>query len=774
MANIDEITWEVPEAATVEDLEPYVNVMKAFATACDTDDQGVTNVNRANTVKLCLWVRRCVRTGTLDSRKKFQAAARAAGLDDALLMLAETGFGAAFCALEALVYRNEPMAVYLAKQRVPHLVARLLGELGTPSGGAGALGLQVKYSNDPWLTSAMLYLLAAMAAFSFRSHASIIDAGLLPVLVRFSHLVEDEETAMADAVGSANSEVAHTRELLGSRVNVCARASAVLRNLAHNRNNHTQLISGDVPSALHAMVESSGDASTRVHAATALACLSGGEEDDPTLMIAEPVVVEILATLDAAIDGREHLGQTWTVWKLVQGLARLSINETNKAVLARHGAVELIARILEGKHHKPLVVQRFTVRTCWNLCFLKENRQAVLQHPTLVPRLQDLAGRSARWTFEDGKLLANALKGCLWTLGMYDGDSDFRDVLATHSSSLATSSLEQSHALIPDSAWSDPVSLASGGVEQRSAAVGVGHVMLSYNWQTQGDVLLLRDELQARGYETWVDVDRMRGSTLEAMARAIEEASVVLICYSRGYKESQACRLEAEYAFQLKKPIVPVRMEDWAPSGWLGVICGSRMYYDLFTANQSRRARQERLEALLHTIALTVSGQDDESDGYREAFEEGRLRHSGRPLSSVDIHAHMADRAAPLHAAGNVAPAYMSAHVPSGSAEHIARLEHGRSNLRSETCFADVVSWDVSEVEEWARDNGMPWLTAAVRREEIDGGALLGLRTAAAHDPVAFTAALKTELVLRRAGHRFKLLHALQALCVDDKRRPGS
>ena len=46
---------------------------------------------------------------------------------------------------------------------------------------------------------------------------------------------------------------------------------------------------------------------------------------------------------------------------------------------------------------------------------------------------------------------------------------------------------------------------------------------------------------QADGFQVWIDVDEMGGSTLEAMANAIEEAAVVLICMSENYKNSNSC-----------------------------------------------------------------------------------------------------------------------------------------------------------------------------------------------------------------------------------------
>lgn len=47
----------------------------------------------------------------------------------------------------------------------------------------------------------------------------------------------------------------------------------------------------------------------------------------------------------------------------------------------------------------------------------------------------------------------------------------------------------------------------------------------------------------------------------------------------------QACRTEAEYAFQQRKKIVPLIMESgYRPTGWLGALIGTRLYFDLSDA----------------------------------------------------------------------------------------------------------------------------------------------------------------------------------------------
>ena len=66
--------------------------------------------------------------------------------------------------------------------------------------------------------------------------------------------------------------------------------------------------------------------------------------------------------------------------------------------------------------------------------------------------------------------------------------------------------------------------------------------MISYQWDVQKLVIQIKNKLQADGYKVWMDIDEMGGSTLESMARAVENASVVLVCVSQKYKESPNCR----------------------------------------------------------------------------------------------------------------------------------------------------------------------------------------------------------------------------------------
>ena len=89
--------------------------------------------------------------------------------------------------------------------------------------------------------------------------------------------------------------------------------------------------------------------------------------------------------------------------------------------------------------------------------------------------------------------------------------------------------------------------------------------------------------MEAAGFKTWMDEEDMpSGSLLDGMATAVSDSAVVLACFSEGYKKSGPCRMEAEYALKIQKPILYVKAEkNYKPDGWLSFIMGQNMYYDV-------------------------------------------------------------------------------------------------------------------------------------------------------------------------------------------------
>ena len=77
------------------------------------------------------------------------------------------------------------------------------------------------------------------------------------------------------------------------------------------------------------------------------------------------------------------------------------------------------------------------------------------------------------------------------------------------------------------------------------------------------------------------------------MAQAIEKSICVLVCVTEKYKESNFCRLEAEYLTQTNKPFIPILMEKgYRADGWLGIILGSKIFVD-FTKLEFTNAMNE-------------------------------------------------------------------------------------------------------------------------------------------------------------------------------------
>ncbi|XP_077988725.1 uncharacterized protein LOC144443204 isoform X2 [Glandiceps talaboti] len=128
-----------------------------------------------------------------------------------------------------------------------------------------------------------------------------------------------------------------------------------------------------------------------------------------------------------------------------------------------------------------------------------------------------------------------------------------------------------------------------------------GHIMLSYNWKYQKLVLKINQRLRAKGYVTWIDVENMSGSILDAMADAVQESYLVLVCYCKAYQKSPNCRTEGEYVFSLKKDFIPLKMEEFRPGNWLGAFLGNQLYVDF---SEGDEIFEEKMELLLQQIEM--------------------------------------------------------------------------------------------------------------------------------------------------------------------------
>ena len=75
------------------------------------------------------------------------------------------------------------------------------------------------------------------------------------------------------------------------------------------------------------------------------------------------------------------------------------------------------------------------------------------------------------------------------------------------------------------------------------------HIMISYNSASRDMCLKIKSYLEGLNFKVWIDVEQIHGSSLDSMAKAVEDAEIVLICVTEKYRQSINCQSEAQYAF---------------------------------------------------------------------------------------------------------------------------------------------------------------------------------------------------------------------------------
>ncbi|CAF1053717.1 unnamed protein product [Rotaria sordida] len=98
-------------------------------------------------------------------------------------------------------------------------------------------------------------------------------------------------------------------------------------------------------------------------------------------------------------------------------------------------------------------------------------------------------------------------------------------------------------------------------------------IMISYSHSDRQLCYQIHERLVHDGFSVWIDRDNMYGTTMVAMAEAIENSEFVLICMSDTYKQSVYCQSEAHYAFERRCHLIPLIMKPcYKPDGWLGIM----------------------------------------------------------------------------------------------------------------------------------------------------------------------------------------------------------
>ena len=255
------------------------------------------------------------------------------------------------------------------------------------------------------------------------------------------------------------------------------------------------------------------------------------ENTNHLILADENLLSFIIILLDGAWqseDRRRCYG--YSAKELAEGLSHLAINDANKNILGQNGVIPVLISVIKTSNEDE--EKASATRALWMLAFDDNNKGEIRREEGAMDILHKLQQ-------SENPEVQKAAAGTLWEL---EGKT--------------------------------------ARYLERIESTG-NHVMISYQWDSQEVLVEVKNRLQASGYRVWMDLEQMGGSTLETMAKAVEDSSVVLICLSERYKESPNCRSEAEYTYKLGKDIIPLMMQrNYKPDGWLGFLLGTKFWID--------------------------------------------------------------------------------------------------------------------------------------------------------------------------------------------------
>ncbi|XP_025084084.1 uncharacterized protein LOC112558098 [Pomacea canaliculata] len=386
------------------------------------------------------------------------------------------------------------------------------------------------------------------------------------------------------------------------------------------------------------------------------------EKENEVLNSSDDTISFIVQVLADSTKSKNHTSSKYGMncLEIMKGLNNIAMNDANKVKIVSAGGLKLFAMLLVSENQEE---QELSALSVWTLAFASPVKGRIIQEPGLVEGLKNLI---------KGKHTSGGhyARGALWEL--FHG----HDI-----------------------------------VEKTALDTNIPHIMISYQWDAQGIMSKVKDMLMQAGYKVWMDVEHMTGSTLEAMALAVERAAVVLVCMSEKYKSSANCRTESEYVFRLRKDIIPLRVQSgYRPDGWLGMLVGTRLYFDF----SSEKHMQSNLSKLLRELANRgkihpVASEVKEIDAINE-----KIQTSEKSLTSSD---------------------------PTGKKE---AQQVGAKQLPMVTRDLITERWGQQEVAKWLTDNKLGQFVD--RFATIDGPLLLEMRRVRKAAPEFFYRTLQQDL----------------------------
>ncbi|CAF4201839.1 unnamed protein product, partial [Adineta steineri] len=168
---------------------------------------------------------------------------------------------------------------------------------------------------------------------------------------------------------------------------------------------------------------------------------------------------------------------------LLQGSVNLSKHDFIQQETAKMNKIPLF---IEMSDQYPIVFD-----IIWALSFNHDIQQQLRSHPSFIHELSQLAKES------NDEQICKTAHGILWNLEITHQDRS-----------------------IP-----------------QSTNENTFHIMISYSHKEKVLCKQLYDELTKNGYRVWIDFDQMHGNVMDAMAQAIDQSEIIIICMSEHYRQ---------------------------------------------------------------------------------------------------------------------------------------------------------------------------------------------------------------------------------------------
>ena len=315
-----------------------------------------------------------------------------------------------------------------------------------------------------------------------------------------------------------------------------------------------------------------------------------GREEMSDFTAHSDTIEPIFVMMEAALTGEAYADFYWIPQYVLPALVNLSIGDKNKQTLFELKLVPLLFRVLVEENlyadRYPNLVdveftRQMTLRVLLNMSFVD---QAKSQMPLDVLNMLTKNLKS--------KESSRLLKRLIWAV--HPEDSKPVDLAQAEAASRAVERL------------------TSGAAGAQNNRFEGKFVMISYSWAQQPLAVALASKLREFGVSYWLDKEQMSGSTLEAMAAAVEGCCAVLCCVSKEYKESEPCQREADYAYKMKKPIIPIKVRIFRPAHLFCIFLHFQLYvYMLQSLLQSLLQSRLFTSSYINSYSLFLSPSDD-------------------------------------------------------------------------------------------------------------------------------------------------------------------